>query len=682
MRNSGLFCGVNPGVSLGVALTLLCVAIPGRCSRFDGGIPGAIFQYGSGARAMGMGRAFVSIAEGPESLSWNPAGLGVPFKSGAEFTRVSLFEGATLNEFSLAHAFQRPFGVGISLIDFSSGDLIRRDASNNEVGLFKDTRRAALLGYGMQLSQTVSLGFVHRFYRRELDDSASSAHDMDLGVGLVRRTVRGGVRVQNLFRKALGRTAGIDQLPHVFHLGGAARVAKPVLLSLDVVTRLGVTDYRAGVEVFPRDWFAVRAGWDGIGPTLGLSLLGKVAGVHYAVLQHSVLGVSHRVSLSVEWGGALHELQAERREVLADFYEAIAERRQQARRIDRDLSGAKAALKRWDYETAFRLSLDVLESEPDNRKAQRYAQDAMVHIAAKERQLDRGSLPDRRDISTPSAASGSAFTSTPGRGGVPSPFGVSRTRALGVVVGITNYRDLDESPFAASDGRQMAECFRTVLGVSTGNLRGLFDERATFGDLRAHLEAWLAANADAESDVFIYFAGRGAVDLQTGDAYLVPYDATGGTVSYRGYSLRDLLGRLESLPIRRALVILDASFSGVESPRGVSAEAPGHQRWGLSQLIQEGGKVAVLSASSESQSAGVDAEEGQGVLTHFVLRGLKGLADLNGDRRISLSELFSYIEPEVAIKARRGGWEQRPVLYPSGKLSEVWSSSVLTESAD
>ena len=41
----------------------------------DGGQAGAFLRYGIGARAMGMGGAFVAVSDDASGLYWNPAGL-------------------------------------------------------------------------------------------------------------------------------------------------------------------------------------------------------------------------------------------------------------------------------------------------------------------------------------------------------------------------------------------------------------------------------------------------------------------------------------------------------------------------------------------------------------------------------------------------------------------------------
>lgn len=50
-----------------------------------------------------------------------------------------------------------------------------------------------------------------------------------------------------------------------------------------------------------------------------------------------------------------------------------------------------------------------------------------------------------------------------------------------------------------------------------------------------------------------------------------------------------------------------------------------------------------LRASSIGEAAQESEELGGAIFTHFVLSGLRGLADLDGDRRVTVSELYAYV---------------------------------------
>ncbi|MBW2632466.1 MAG: hypothetical protein JRC90_12065 [Deltaproteobacteria bacterium] len=61
-----------------------------------------------------------------------------------------------------------------------------------------------------------------------------------------------------------------------------------------------------------------------------------------------------------------------------------------------------------------------------------------------------------------------------------------------------------------------------------------------------------------------------------------------------------------------------------------------------------------------------------------MLRALKGEADADDDRWISVKEIFEYVENHVVRVSRRMGTEQTPTITPSlDRLKDIGVSRVL-----
>lgn len=79
--------------------------------------------------------------------------------------------------------------------------------------------------------------------------------------------------------------------------------------------------------------------------------------------------------------------------------------------------------------------------------------------------------------------------------------------------------------------------------------------------------------------------------------------------------------------------------------------------------------IAVLSAASGEQISSTYEEKGHGLFTYFMLKGLKGEGDTNGDGKIETVELFEYIRPQVERIARKVyNNEQAPQLIAPNEL--------------
>jgi uncharacterized caspase-like protein len=61
-------------------------------------------------------------------------------------------------------------------------------------------------------------------------------------------------------------------------------------------------------------------------------------------------------------------------------------------------------------------------------------------------------------------------------------------------------------------------------------------------------------------------------------------------------------------------------------------------------------------------------EKKQGLFTYFLLKGLGGEADSDGDYWVSVKEVYGYVRNRVVSVSRRMGAEQTPVLMPSSEI--------------
>ncbi len=263
-----------------------------------------------------------------------------------------------------------------------------------------------------------------------------------------------------------------------------------------------------------------------------------------------------------------------------------------------------------------------------------------------------------------------APVSSPTNIDVPPPGNVtpSKTRHA-VVVGIEQYRKkLPQADFAANDARVMADYLSKVLGYPEENVAVLLNDNAAKTDLEKYFEGWLPNRVEKGDSVFVYFSGHGAPNPKTGKAYLVPYDGDPSFVDQTAYPLDRLYDRLGKLPAKEIVVVLDSCFSGAGG-RSVIAKGMRPMVLSIENPVLAGGKTAVIAASSGDQVSSTYEAQKHGLLTYFLLKGLRGEADRDQSGQIELSELFEYVKPQVERTARREfNNEQSPQLLGSPEL--------------
>ena len=163
------------------------------------------------------------------------------------------------------------------------------------------------------------------------------------------------------------------------------------------------------------------------------------------------------------------------------------------------------------------------------------------------------------------------------------------------------------------------------------------------------------------SDVFVYYSGHGAPDLKGKKGYLMPIDADPNYVQLNGYPLDLLYKNLEKIPAKSKTIILDACFSGGSQQGMIIKNASPMYIDVKSPLIGE--SLNLLTSSEGDQISSWYPEGKHSLFTYYVLRALRGEADADKNRKVTLSELKKYLSEHVTYMARRKyGREQTPIV--------------------
>ena len=235
-----------------------------------------------------------------------------------------------------------------------------------------------------------------------------------------------------------------------------------------------------------------------------------------------------------------------------------------------------------------------------------------------------------------------------------------------VVIGVSDY--LDSRVPALRYASKDAESFYSWLVSPEGGryapqrVKLLVDDDATNGNIKQALYKWLG-QAIEEDQVTIFFAGHGSPNSPDTpeNLFLLPYDVNYESIESSGFPMWDIETALHRfIKAKKVTVIADACHSGgigksydVVS-RANRALQVNRINSGLQNLSKVGDGVAVISASGDGEFSreGEEWGGGHGVFTHFLLEGLKGDADYNSDKDVTLGELIPYISEKVRRATR------------------------------
>jgi len=192
--------------------------------------------------------------------------------------------------------------------------------------------------------------------------------------------------------------------------------------------------------------------------------------------------------------------------------------------------------------------------------------------------------------------------------------------------------------YAATDARAMGRVLQTLGGVapedvvfvSTAN-RAAFD--AAFADVEQRLRA--GATAGVRRELLVYYSGHSDEDGLLVGRDRITYD--------------ELRIRVQRAPADLRVVILDSCASGAFTRRkGGVKRAPF-----LMDASTDMRGHAFLTSSAADERAQESDRIAASYFTYYLVSGLRGAADVNQDRRVTLQEAYQFASQETLARTER-----------------------------
>ncbi|HCJ66062.1 MAG TPA: hypothetical protein DHV62_01725, partial [Elusimicrobia bacterium] len=305
-----------------VFLPLTTYHLPLTASNGDGGLPGYFLNQGAGARALGMGRAFVAVTDDASGIYWNPAGLIQLQRKELQMMHIILFEDTRYEFVGYAHPTMGMWSFGLGGVQLHSADFERRDEYNNPIGTFADENNAVFLTNTFELyKKKFALGLTAKAVNKRFEGINSTGYGLDCSLFLRPFSfVAFGVNAQNLLAAKIEREETLtDEIPLNIKAGISVRLPKNMLILSADIDRSGKKEgkylredkYHFGIELNPLKTLSLRAGYDQENPTAGIGLNTESLDLDYALLKHSELGLSHRISFAFKFGKSKEEIEEE-----------------------------------------------------------------------------------------------------------------------------------------------------------------------------------------------------------------------------------------------------------------------------------------------------------------------------------------------------------------------------------
>ncbi len=200
--------------------------------------------------------------------------------------------------------------------------------------------------------------------------------------------------------------------------------------------------------------------------------------------------------------------------------------------------------------------------------------------------------------------------------------------------------------FAHADATTFASLLESPRGggLAHENILLLTDQGATTAAVRNGFQDFLKRRATKKDTVIILVAGHGIADGK--DAFIVTYDSDPQDLKSTGLPMAELqtLFQEQVAQVGRVLLFVDvckADTIGTIKSNAVNAGVENFKN-------VEGDLLAMMSARRKELSfEGPEFGGGHGAFSYFLLKGLAGAADENGDGVVDGEELASYVSNNV-----------------------------------
>ncbi len=289
-------------------------AIPASAEEADGGAPGSWLSDYVTARTLGLGGAFVAVADEASAVAWNPAGLALLVPNELRFETARLFEDTSINAFNFAVPGNKLPSFGLSVISLSSGSFQRTNELNDPLGDFKEGETAYIFSMAKNINTRFALGTNVKLVRQSVEEFSGNGFGFDLGaIYAVTPNVKVGVSAINLGGPNLTLRDAKETYPIEFRGGVSATVLNGrglLTAEVDQADGPGIR-FRGGSEYWVQPMIGLRVGMNDQEPAGGLSY--RFSGKYqfdYGVLDHA-LGLTHRLGLTYRFGGFFANAKAD-----------------------------------------------------------------------------------------------------------------------------------------------------------------------------------------------------------------------------------------------------------------------------------------------------------------------------------------------------------------------------------
>jgi formylglycine-generating enzyme required for sulfatase activity/uncharacterized caspase-like protein len=238
------------------------------------------------------------------------------------------------------------------------------------------------------------------------------------------------------------------------------------------------------------------------------------------------------------------------------------------------------------------------------------------------------------------------------------------TSKFALVIANTEYQDANFAKLTApgKDAEEFAQVLHDPELAAFDDVQVLLNEGE--GKTRRAIARFFAERKTADL-LLLYFSGHGVRNEQ-GQLFLAANDTEISILDATGVPAEFITRAMNNSRSQRQLLILDCCNSGAFAHGSKAVSGVGKSMGIATAFEGDGYGRVVLTATDATQYAWegdkVIGNTQKSVFTHFLIEGLKGEADRDGDGRIHVDELYDYAYEQIVGRTPKqtpGKWSYR-----------------------
>jgi len=226
-------------------------------------------------------------------------------------------------------------------------------------------------------------------------------------------------------------------------------------------------------------------------------------------------------------------------------------------------------------------------------------------------------------------------------------------RTYALLIGVSQYQKLPQDQwlqYAHADATLFANHLKSPRGGGLGDdsLALLVNEKATTAAIRNAFETFLKGKAGKQDTVLLFIAAHGTVEAAGNrGAFIVTWDSDPQDLAATALPMADVQNLLQQglSKVGRVLAFIDVCRAGtIGTIKSTTVNAA------VERLGEAEGDIFGLMASrpKELSMEGPDYGGGHGAFSYYLVKGLTGAADKNGDGIVNVNEVIEYVREQVS----------------------------------